>query len=38
MSSDAHVARLELSRATRFSPLALDRAWEYFVRAGLEPI
>jgi HCOMODA/2-hydroxy-3-carboxy-muconic semialdehyde decarboxylase len=30
---------VELSRATQFSPLALDRAWEYFcARAGVEPI
>ena len=30
---------VELSRATQFSPLALDRAWEYFcVRAGVDPI
>jgi len=28
-----------LSRDTQFSPLALDRAWEYFcARAGVEPI
>ena len=32
-------AEVELSRATQFSPLALDRAWEYFcARAGVEPI
>jgi ribulose-5-phosphate 4-epimerase/fuculose-1-phosphate aldolase len=31
-------AEVELSRATQFSPLALDRAWEYFaVRAGVDP-
>ena len=30
---------VELSRATQFSPLALDRAWEYFcARAGVEAI
>ena len=30
---------IELSRATQLSPLALDRAWEYFcVRAGVDPI
>jgi HCOMODA/2-hydroxy-3-carboxy-muconic semialdehyde decarboxylase len=30
---------VELSTATQFSPLALDRAWEYFcARAGVEPI
>lgn len=30
---------VELSRETQFSPLALDRAWEYFcTRAGVEPI
>jgi HCOMODA/2-hydroxy-3-carboxy-muconic semialdehyde decarboxylase len=30
---------VELSRAAQFSPLALDRAWEYFcVRAGVDPI
>ena len=30
---------VELSRETQFSPLALDRAWEYFcARAGVEPI
>ena len=30
---------VELSRATQFSPLPLDRAWEYFcVRAGVDPI
>jgi HCOMODA/2-hydroxy-3-carboxy-muconic semialdehyde decarboxylase len=30
---------VELSRATQFSPLALDRAWEYFcARAGVEPV
>ncbi|SRR6266545_4075279 len=30
---------VELSRATQFSPLALDRAWEYFcARAGVDPI
>lgn len=30
-------AEIELSRATQFSPLAIDRAWEYFsVRAGVE--
>jgi HCOMODA/2-hydroxy-3-carboxy-muconic semialdehyde decarboxylase len=30
---------IELSRATQFSPLALDRAWEYFcARAGVEAI
>ena len=30
---------VELSRATQFSPLALDRAWEYFcTRAGVDPI
>ena len=30
---------VELSRATQFSPLALDRAWEYFcVRAVVDPI
>ena len=34
--SDGEVER---SRETQFSPLALDRAWEYFcVRAGVEPI
>jgi ribulose-5-phosphate 4-epimerase/fuculose-1-phosphate aldolase len=32
-------AEIELSSATQFSPLALDRAWEYFcVRAGVEPV
>jgi len=32
-------AEVELSSATQFSPLALDRAWEYFcVRAGVEPV
>ncbi len=32
-------AEIELSSATQFSPLALDRAWEYFcVRAGIDPI
>ena len=31
-------AEIELSSETQFSPLALDRAWEYFcVRAGVEP-
>ena len=30
---------VELSRATQFSPLALNRAWEYFcARAGVDPI
>lgn len=30
---------LELARATQFSPLAADRAWEYFCRrAGIDPI
>jgi ribulose-5-phosphate 4-epimerase/fuculose-1-phosphate aldolase len=30
---------VELSTATQFSPLALDRAWEYFcARAGVEAI
>ena len=30
---------VELSRETQFSPLALDRAWEYFyARAGVEPV
>ncbi|HEY5623677.1 MAG TPA: class II aldolase/adducin family protein [Gammaproteobacteria bacterium] len=30
---------IELSRATQFSPLALDRAWEYFCRrAGVDPV
>jgi HCOMODA/2-hydroxy-3-carboxy-muconic semialdehyde decarboxylase len=30
---------VELSREAQFSPLALDRAWEYFcARAGVEPI
>jgi hypothetical protein len=30
---------VELSRETQFSPLALDRAWEYFcARAGVEAI
>ncbi len=30
---------VERSRATQFSPLALDRAWEYFcARAGVDPI
>ena len=30
---------VELSRATQLSPLALDRAWEYFcLRAGVDPI
>src|SRR5258705_66223 len=34
--SDAEVER---SRETQFSPLALDRAWEYFcARAGVPPI
>lgn len=34
--SDGEVER---SRAAQFSPLALDRAWEYFcARAGVEPI
>ena len=34
--SDGEVER---SRATQFSPLALDRAWEYFcVRAGVDAI
>ena len=34
--SDAEIA---LSTETQFSPLALDRAWEYFcVRAGVEPV
>lgn len=34
--SDGEVER---SRETQFSPLALDRAWEYFcARAGVEPI
>ncbi|WP_428099156.1 class II aldolase/adducin family protein [Candidatus Rariloculus sp.] len=29
---------IELSRATQFSPLGLDRAWEYFcARAGVDP-
>ena len=32
-------AEIALSSQTQFSPLALDRAWEYFcVRAGVEPI
>jgi ribulose-5-phosphate 4-epimerase/fuculose-1-phosphate aldolase len=32
-------AEIELSSETQFSPLALDRAWEYFcVRAGIDPI
>jgi HCOMODA/2-hydroxy-3-carboxy-muconic semialdehyde decarboxylase len=32
-------AEIALSSATQFSPLAIDRAWEYFcVRAGLEPV
>jgi HCOMODA/2-hydroxy-3-carboxy-muconic semialdehyde decarboxylase len=30
---------IERSRVTQFSPLALDRAWEYFCRrAGVEPV
>jgi HCOMODA/2-hydroxy-3-carboxy-muconic semialdehyde decarboxylase len=30
---------IEHSQETQFSPLALDRAWEYFcVRAGMEPV
>ena len=30
---------IELSTATQFSPLGLDRAWEYFCsRAGVEPV
>ena len=30
---------IERSRATQFSPLALDRAWEYFcARAGVDAI
>ncbi|MGI9258164.1 MAG: class II aldolase/adducin family protein [Gammaproteobacteria bacterium] len=30
---------IERSRATQFSPLALDRAWEYFCRrAGVDPV
>jgi ribulose-5-phosphate 4-epimerase/fuculose-1-phosphate aldolase len=30
---------IELAAATQFSPLALDRAWEYFCRrAGLDPV
>jgi HCOMODA/2-hydroxy-3-carboxy-muconic semialdehyde decarboxylase len=34
--SDAEIA---LSTQTQFSPLALDRVWEYFcVRAGVEPV
>jgi HCOMODA/2-hydroxy-3-carboxy-muconic semialdehyde decarboxylase len=34
--SDGEVER---SRETQFSPLALDRAWEYFcARAGVDPI
>ncbi len=29
---------IELSRATQFSPLGIDRAWEYFcARAGVDP-
>lgn len=32
-------AEIELSRATQFSALGADRAWEYFCRrAGIEPI
>jgi ribulose-5-phosphate 4-epimerase/fuculose-1-phosphate aldolase len=32
-------AEIALSSQTQFSPLALDRAWEYFcVRAGVEPV
>jgi ribulose-5-phosphate 4-epimerase/fuculose-1-phosphate aldolase len=32
-------AEIALSSETQFSPLALDRAWEYFcVRAGIDPI
>jgi len=32
-------AEVVLSSATQFSPLAIDRAWEYFcVRAGIEPV
>jgi ribulose-5-phosphate 4-epimerase/fuculose-1-phosphate aldolase len=30
---------IALSSQTQFSPLALDRAWEYFcVRAGVDPV
>jgi hypothetical protein len=30
---------IERSSATQLSPLALDRAWEYFCqRAGVEPV
>ena len=30
---------IEKSAATQLSPLALDRAWEYFCqRAGVEPV
>lgn len=30
---------IELSSVAQFSPLGLDRAWEYFcIRAGIEPI
>jgi ribulose-5-phosphate 4-epimerase/fuculose-1-phosphate aldolase len=32
-------AEIALSSEIQFSPLALDRAWEYFcVRAGIDPI
>jgi HCOMODA/2-hydroxy-3-carboxy-muconic semialdehyde decarboxylase len=33
------VAEIAATTATQLSPLALDRAWEYFcVRAGVEPL
>ena len=32
-------AEIEMSAAVQFSPLGLDRAWEYFcLRAGVDPI
>lgn len=32
-------AEIELARQTQFSPLGLDRAWEYYCRrAGVEPV
>ena len=39
MPQGLSAGEVERSRETQFSPLALDRAWEYFcVRAGVEPI
>jgi len=39
MPQGLSAGEVERSRETQFSPLALDRAWEYFcARAGVDPI